>query len=95
MKQYHNTKGYDGEQLTIFTVKAQNQDEKILNIFKKYKSLSPSQAWQVYGNDEAPLTSIRRAITNLTKRGLLEQTVKQIEGVYGRPESVWTLKCEL
>ena len=41
---------------------------------------------------DAPLTSVRRAMTNLTKDGLLEKTELKAEGIYGRPEHFWKYK---
>lgn len=38
-----------------------------------------------------PLTSVRRAITNLTERGLLRFTAERRGGLFGRPEHVWEL----
>lgn len=94
MKNYHNTTGYQGEQLTIFKVKAYNQDEKMRKLFQKYKALSPSQAHNAIGVDECPLTSVRRAISNLTDDGFLIKTQIQVIGAYGRNECVWKLKTE-
>lgn len=39
----------------------------------------------------APLTSARRAITNLTAKGLLEKTDERASGLFGRPVHLWRL----
>ena len=46
---------------------------------------SPTQAGY------APLTSIRRAIHDLTDKGLLFKTDRKRHGLYGRPEYIWSL----
>ncbi len=51
-----------------------------------------SQAHRLYPDNGTPLTSIRRAITVLTNKGLLQKTDEQISGVYGKPEYVWKYK---
>jgi len=38
-----------------------------------------------------PLTSVRRAISNLTDKQELRITMERIMGHYGRPEHLWTL----
>lgn len=38
-----------------------------------------------------PLTSVRRALSNLTKSGKMIKTTKQTTGPLGRPEYVYTL----
>ena len=89
---YHNTTNLSGDDLKDSTKKAQTQNEAVMEIFRMNTSMSPSQVWKCYGTVKAPLTSIRRSITNLTKDGYLKKTVIQRHGVFGKPEYVYTLK---
>jgi len=96
---YHNTTNQTGEQLNIFTLAAKSQDELILTFARKVCFLSPShlhnhliKTKQIEPN--TPLTSIRRAITNLTVAGKLIKTNKTVISRYGRSEYVWQLKKE-
>jgi hypothetical protein len=38
-----------------------------------------------------PLTSVRRAITNLTEQGVLEKTGRMVQGTYGKQVHMWRL----
>lgn len=96
---YHNTTNQTGEQLDIFSVAAKSQDELVLTFFKNYPNhdFSPSKLHEYLIKykliDEAtPLTSIRRALTNLTGAGKLIKTDKKVMSKYNRPEYVWKLK---
>jgi hypothetical protein len=91
---YHNTTNQTGKQLDIFSVAAKSQDELILTFARKVCFFSPShlhkhliKTQQIEAN--TPLTSIRRAITNLTKKGKLMKTEEQVKSVYNKPEYVW------
>ena len=89
---YYNTTDESGKALQTYKDKSYLQEDKIRAIFKRCKELSPSQAHQVFGVDDAPLTSMRRSITNLTSDGFLIKTEKKVSGIYGRPEYNWKLK---
>jgi predicted transcriptional regulator len=89
MKSFHNTTNESGNQLEIFTEKAKKQESEILSLMMLYKELSPSDVWKYFQN--YPLTSVRRAITNLTNQGFLEKTQNKKIGVYGRSEFVWKI----
>ena len=42
-------------------------------------------------NEKWPITSIRRAMTNLTDDGMIVKTQKTVKGVYGKSEHLWAL----
>ena len=98
---YHNTTNQTGEQLDIFSVAAKSQDEIVLTFFSNYPNhdFSPSKLheylikYQLI-NKDTPLTSIRRALTNLTVAGKLTKTNRTVISRYGRSEYVWQLKKE-
>lgn len=89
---YYNTTQAIGKELQSFIESAETQDQKVLILFRNYLKLTPSEAWNLSGlKNTTPITSIRRAITNLTNEGLLIRTEDKKEGIYGRPESVYEL----
>jgi DNA-binding transcriptional regulator PaaX len=42
------------------------------------------------GISNFPLTSVRRALTNLSKQGKLIKTDEKKKGIYGRDEFIWS-----
>jgi predicted HTH transcriptional regulator len=89
---YFNTTKESGKQLEMFTVKAKNQEIQILELMKLYKKLSPSDIEKYFNT--MILTSIRRALTNLTKDGKLIKTSEKKIGKHKRPEFVWQIKTD-
>lgn len=89
---FYNTTGETGEQLEEYRERAITQEDSLTMLFEAvpHVALSP---WQVEGMLEGawPITSIRRAITNLQQRGVLIRTERKRRGRYGRPESLWQL----
>lgn len=93
MKAHYNTTAESGAVLVDFERKAQSQDDLILDFYRRnyHRPMSPSQVHDWLGLRGVPITSIRRAISNLTARGLLEKTQTKVSGKYGRPEYCWQL----
>jgi len=93
---YYNTTNQSGTPLEESKNKASTQEGKILQLFiRNGKSkFSPSQVWAMGFNEYAPLTSIRRSLSDLTRKGLLEKTNHKVEGLYGRVEYTWRLKSK-
>jgi hypothetical protein len=70
---------------------AKGQEAAVLAVFYAHGGLlSPSRVLALSGLS-APLTSIRRAMTNLTEDGQLVKTDLQRTGPYGKPEHLWRL----
>lgn len=93
MAGFHNTT-HETDRLQEFEAKAFNQNEAVLNIFKKHGSLSASQCYNELIKETRLnwiLTSVRRSITNLYNAGKLDKTESKIEGIYGRPEYIYKL----
>mgnify|MGYP003134205376 CR=1 FL=1 len=93
-KHYHNTinagSDYVQEQVEV----CKTQEETIFSIFKKESRLTPSKAWKIYEeitNKRTPITSIRRAISNLSRVQMLYKTNETQKGIYGKPEHVYVL----
>lgn len=90
---YHNTTNSSGQTLLIFEEKAQTQEEIILEFFNNAKSdYTPDEVMRFLNFENTPITSIRRAITNLTNKGKLIKTNVQRMGAYGKPTYSWRAK---
>lgn len=89
---FFNTTGLIGAELRDAIQAAKLQEDAVLAIFRASpKPLAPSAVWhrcQLAGK-AWPLTSVRRAITNLTDRHLLQRCEHKRSGLYGRPEFCW------
>ena len=82
---YHNTNNETGSTLKGSRTKANRQQDKVLNIFTSNpnKALCADEVHSL-GEFNAPLTSIRRAISDLTHNGTLLRTDIQKMGGYGK-----------
>ena len=91
---YHNTTESTQPELGQYREKAKSQEDRILESLRQPpnmgKSYSPSLIKSVLF-PSTPITSVRRALTNLTDAGHLVKTDKQVRGPYGRPEFEWML----
>jgi len=89
---FHNTVNAIQPELFEYQAKAQTQEDEIAAFFRLWRrGWSPSEVWTHLFSSRAPLTSVRRAISNLTAKGVLERTETKRQGVYGRLEYVWKL----
>ena len=100
MKTYHNTNNETGQMLLFSEKKAKNQQDVILEFFKRNatQSYTPHEVLTFcfpkhphFETNTVPLTSVRRAITNLTEAGLLEKTGLMKMCQYGKYVNTWTL----
>lgn len=89
---FHNTIALLPSEKIEREVKAINQNERILQYFKRHRfsEFTPAQVWVAFGQQQ-PLTSIRRGITDLTKAGDLVKTHNQRPGIYGEKNYTWKL----
>lgn len=83
--------------------RAARQDARVLEAFRLYAThgqrLTPSQVHALLCDETGPpaplLTSIRRSLTNLTTRGLLEHHPRDRHlGPRGATESTWSLRAQ-
>jgi len=91
---YHQNGTPPSIQAPVYAHKARAQDHLVLNYFKSSGGRhSPSDILDLVwaGGNQPPLTSVRRAITNLQKQGKLIKTEETKVGLYGRPEYKWRL----
>jgi len=94
--EYFNTTDVDPKTETQYTDKAKGQSVHVLQFYKSQPNVlfSPSQVhkWLMFRKKisiNTPLTSIRRSISTLTRKGFLIKSNKKITGAYARPEFCW------
>jgi hypothetical protein len=93
MGSYHQTQGWlSSDQVENYEVAAGTQEYRILQFFKAREGVpySPERIQELV-LPGAPLTSVRRALSNLTRLGDLVKMDQCTEGRYGRPVSMWIL----
>ena len=90
---YYNTTDSVAPERDLFESQARSQEE-VLAVFFNNNPLGQYQPSQIQTTlfPNAPITSVRRALTNLTERGILEKTTIQRQGPYGRPEYLWRMR---
>lgn len=91
---FYNTIHLKKDDLKLARLNAKSQEDFIKIIFTNNTSLkvTPSQMLILFGSNRTPITSIRRALTNLSNDNFLEKSDETIIGMYGKPEHVWKLK---
>ena len=92
---YYNTTNLTNPELKIASKRTEKQSDVVLDIFERQEyPLSPSMVFDYAMNlgFEWPLTSVRRAISNLTNDGKLNKTTRKIRGIYGAKEYMWEVK---
>ena len=96
---YYNTNNESGLDLRSSWTATAKQNELILRIFM----LAPNNTFTPDEIQDAcercqrnwPITSIRRAISTLTKQGKLTKTNKLHKGRYGKNEHIWKLNTQI
>src|SRR4051812_41088979 len=86
---FHNTVNLTGEDLKKAVANASNQEAAILTIYKNTRK--KFTAWDIHGmctraGKKWPITSCRRALTNLMNKGELSKLSEQKIGEYDKPE---------
>ena len=88
---FHDTTGLAPAQLIHAARVAKGQDAAVLDVFRTAgHAMSPSQVHQRMPG-RVLLTSVRRAISNLTAAGVLVKLDLVVDGPWGRPEGLWSL----
>lgn len=85
-----------GKDKTQYKQRAAKQDERILQFLINSglddRCLGATEIWKaVFKNENVPITSVRRALNTLAKKGHVKKTNTFAIGDYGRPEHGWTL----
>ena len=97
MSDYFNTTFENGNTLVKSVRKCLDQESKILRFMNitPNECFSPSELFRLINwNGNTPLTSVRRAISNLTRKGFLYKTNSQVIGLYGKREFKWGVRSE-
>lgn len=97
---YYNTTKLTGVELNRELKNASSQESRILLYFRKVQSaMTPFQVHQWYVKKfktNTPMTSIRRAMTSLSKkRVLLKLEDTAVKGGFGKNNHCWTLNQAL
>jgi hypothetical protein len=88
---FYQTIDQVGSALKESNMKVKRQEDLIYSLFVKCNQpLSPSMVLSKSGLN-CPITSIRRAMTDLTNLGKIVKTDRQIKGLYGKAEHLWEL----
>lgn len=93
---FYNTANLRDDVLAEARATARSQEEAILRYLDIMSGcvydFTPSEIWRDLFRYRVPITSVRRAITDLTKEGRLWKTDRQRPGQFGKPEYVWQKK---
>lgn len=92
MKSFHNTIN-EKDNLSLFETQATKQESIILDWFKRNPEeyATPFDIWDRIFGEDTPVTSVRRAMSNLSKKGLLFKTSTQKVERYGKRNYCWKL----
>ncbi len=89
---FYNTTHERGDTLQTYRSKAETQQEAVLEVFvKEGVSLTPFEVLRLSGLN-CPVTSIRRAISDLEKKGMIVKSMYRRSGEFGRMNNTWKLK---
>jgi hypothetical protein len=91
-RSFFNTNKTTGADLVKARAGCKSQQGEILEFFKRNPAaaMTPSHCHNyLYQNTRTPLTSTRRAISNLTAAGKLRKTKLMRAGLYGKKEYCW------
>lgn len=90
---FYNTIHLPNEQLHIAEQDARSQQQIILDMFRRHPhaELTPFQVQVRCHLTGSPITSIRRAMTNLTKAGHLKKNGSKKQERYGQMNYTWSL----
>ena len=89
---FYNTTNQSGIELQTSMQNAKNQEQRIMMVMKYCdEPMTPFDVHHVYSRHfkPAPITSIRRAMTNLTDDNELIKTCQQKAGHYGVTNYCW------
>jgi len=90
MNSYYNTSNVTEPILSQYQAKAETQEQIIRRIFRHNTTgLTAVEVMYKFPSKRTPLTSIRRALSNLVADGYLLKTTRQREGLFGRDNYIY------
>jgi len=92
---FFNTISLKGTELAQVKRSAQTQEDAVLAFFRARPGhlITPEDALKALGA-RPPITSVRRAITNLVSQGKLIKTERMRKGQWGKPIHYWMLASQ-
>lgn len=94
INRWHNTTDLQDQDLKDHKFQAGKLNRKVLDFFKSH-SYESYTAWEILkslGINSVPITSIRRALTDLTTMGYLVRTNIQRPGQYKEKSFCWQIR---
>ena len=91
MGNFYNTINEDGDELSKSKKQSLKQEAIIYSIFddNENRSFTPFEILEIGKFWNTPITSIRRAINTLTKKGFIVKTDEKRKGAYGKANYCW------
>lgn len=91
---FHNSIGLEGEALDSAEKSANKQEERILSFFYPGAKFTPFEIEAKYNSkfQPIPITSVRRSLTNLTRKSKLRKCAEMKLEKYGKPNYQWELR---
>lgn len=88
---FFNTVNYAGQTLQEAINSCNVQETRILELMQVGNPVTPFEVFELYRNKhpEIPITSVRRAMTCLTKKDILTKSHKMQQERYGKPNHKW------
>lgn len=89
---FYNTINIHGVELNNSIVQVKKQNDRIYQILKQAnKKLTPFDVHKIYDQlfKVTPITSIRRAMTQLTSDGKLIKLSEMKDEIFGKPNHYW------
>jgi len=84
------TFGLYNKDVTHYATIVDDYIHSLMRMFKANNQYSASQIWlERFKSHNVPITSVRRAITNLYNQGVVDKTPRMIDGIFGRPEHIY------
>ncbi len=98
-KSFYNSTDESGQYLLELQSNASALEGKVLDIYRQFPTerISASEVYRYLEKrttEDILLTSVRRAVSTLKKKGLLTKTHHKVKGMYGRPEYCYQLVNE-
>lgn len=98
---FHNTVGLEGNELEQAIAKCKSQEEIVMAYFKSrpMRQMTASFVYNfltehAYISSKVPITSIRRAMSNLSYDKLLRKSENKVPGPLGMVEHEWVYEPE-
>lgn len=88
---FHDTINLPNELFNKANDKCETQEQRIYLLMRSRSAMTPFEVQDIYNFSypEIPITSIRRALSNLERMGLLKKTEWMKQGKYGKPNHKW------